>query len=98
MAGILEPAAQDVQPEGVRGADGERLGLIAAEQVGGAGFHRARRLVAAGQRRDVPRREAVVADEPGELVGDDGGFAAARPGQHQEWAIDIMYCRFLMRI
>lgn len=46
----------------------------------------------------MPRRNSVILDKPGDLFGDNGGLAAARTGQYQQWAIDILYSGFLLRV
>jgi hypothetical protein len=68
------------------------------QQVGDTGLHLTRGLVGEGDGDDMPRRYPVILDEPGDLFGDDGGLAAARTGQYQQWAIDVLYSGFLLRV
>ena len=48
-----------------------------------------RRLVGEGDGGDVARRIAALLDQVSNLVGDDARLAAARPGEHQQRAIEI---------
>ena len=51
--------------------------------------HLARGLVGEGDRDDAARRDAGLADEPGDAVGDDAGLSGAGPGEHEQRAARV---------
>ena len=61
--------------EGGDAGAGEVGGEAFADLLGG--------LAVEGEDEDVARRDALVADEVGDLAGDDGGLARARAGEHE---------------
>jgi len=79
IADSLQVVAQDSETEGVEGRDQEFLAVSAVEQIADARFHLARGLVGEGHGDDIARGDAVIANEPDDLAGDDGGLAAAAP-------------------
>ena len=79
---------QDVQSQGVEGGDAQAACLLLAEQFAGTLLHFLRRLVGEGDGADLFRPIAALADQPGDLLGDHAGLAAAGPGQHQTGLLD----------
>ena len=71
------------------------LALLALQQRADALAHLVGGLVGKRDRGDVARRIAALLDQIGDLVGDHARLAAARPGQHQQRAVEIG-CRFAL--
>ncbi len=70
----------------VEGAD-QRLGQRGvAEQPVDALAHLAGGLVGEGDGQDGVRRDALLADQPGDAAGDDAGLARAGSGENQQGA------------
>ena len=80
----FDVAAQDAHAERVEGGD-ERLGeRRMAEQLIDALGHLAGGLVGEGDGEDGVGRDAFLADEPGDAVGDDAGFARSGAGKDEQ--------------
>ncbi len=62
---------------------------LAFELLGHALAHFGGGLVREGHGGDVLRLEPLRLDQPGDLLRDDARLAAARPGQHETWAVEI---------
>ena len=73
---------QDADPDAVEGAHPQVV-RARADELHAALLHLPRRAVGEGDGQDLPGREAHAVDEPGDLVGDRAGLAAAGASQHQ---------------
>ena len=69
----------------MEGADPNRR--IAREPLDAAG-HFVGRLVGEGQGQDLVARHSLL-EQPSDAMGDDAGFAAARPRQYQQWPLEM---------
>ena len=78
-------AAQHAGADGVKGAQGYAASAF-AQQVDDAPFHLAGGLVGEGDRQDLVRPHAHRADQIGNPLGQDAGFARPRASQHQHGA------------
>ena len=67
----------------MEGADGERAGAAADQQVQ-ALAHLAGGTIGEGHRHDAGRVHVLVLDQVGDAVDDDAGLARARAGQDEE--------------
>ena len=76
------------QPQAVEGGDGEAA-CVFVEQGAAAFGHFFGGFVGEGDGEDVVRGIAGFADEPGDFLRDDAGFAAARTGDDQERAAEV---------
>src|SRR5690606_6778998 len=88
-ADVLGLLAQQSRAQRVKGADGQTVGGIAAEQLLNALVHLARGLVGEGDGGDVLRSNAALAHLVSDLVRDDAGLAAARACQDEERCIKV---------
>ncbi len=89
---------QDVQSQGVKGRDHRAVALVASQQGRHAGLHLPRRLVGEGDGGDVSGFDAAAFRQIADLGGDHPGLAAARAGQHQQGAVDVMHRFTLARV
>ena len=89
-------APQYVEAEGVKGRDGEPLGLLALEQGRHARLHFARRLVGEGHGSDARRRDAAF--QQGDFARDHRRLATAGAGEHQQRTADVAHGFFLSGI
>ena len=89
--------AQDAHAEGMKSADDHAFGA-GADQLADAFLHLLRRLVGEGDGGNVRWRNAVVIDQPGDLVRDDARLARAGAGQHQQRSIEVAHGFELRRV
>ena len=82
----LDVAAQDAHAKRVEGAE-QRLGQrgVVQQPVDALG-HLAGGLVGEGDGQNRVRRDAFLADQPGDAAGDDAGLARAGSGEDQQGA------------
>jgi hypothetical protein len=79
--------AQDLGGDRVEGAKPAQALGLAADQVGDARAHLARRLVGEGDRQQLPGAGPAGGEDMGEARGQHAGLARAGPGQHQHRAL-----------
>jgi hypothetical protein len=75
----------------MEGRHGEPVPGAALDQPPDAFLHLARGLVGEGQRADGARRQPALADQVGDLAGDDAGLAGAGAGNDQQRAADVAH-------
>ena len=75
----------------MEGGDGQARGIGAGNEHADAMAHFLGRLVGEGGGKDLPRRNAVLADEPGDPVSNDACFPRAGAGNDQERPIGRGY-------
>ena len=80
-------AAQDLDADGVEGAEpGHALDDL-ADHLADALLHLARRLVGEGDGQDLARVGAAEVEDMGDAGGQNAGFAGSGAGQHQNRAV-----------
>ena len=79
-------ALDDLQSQRMKGGDHQAARLFFPQRLGDALFHLARGFIGKGNRCDMARLIAALADQMGNLIGDDAGFARSRSRQHQTGA------------
>ena len=87
--GVLD--LQELQAQGVEGADGQLAGRLALDPLANAFAHLLGRLVGEGDRGDALGRVAAAVDQVGDLFHDHPGLAAAGACQHQQWALVVQH-------
>ncbi len=80
--------AQDLDADGVEGAEPGHAFHHAADQLPDAGLHLARRLVGEGDGEDLPGPGAPQAQDMGDAGGEHAGLAGAGARQHQKRAVE----------
>ena len=91
----LRMATQDARRHGVEGAEPEPL-RRAADELGDALDHLARRLVGEGDGEDFAREGLALVQDMGEAGGQHPGLAGAGAGEHQHRAIGCRHRRALL--
>ena len=87
----LGMAAQDLDADGVEGAEPRHALDHAADQLADAGLHLARRLVGEGDGEDLRGPRAPKAQNMGDAGGEHARLAGAGAGQHQQRAVKRLH-------
>ena len=88
-------AAQQPGAKGMKSANGKGI-AVAAHQPPQPLAHFPRRLVGESHRQNPVRAYPLRPHQPGDAMGNDAGFAAARPGDNQQRAVHRFH-RFPLR-
>ena len=91
-------AAQDPGTQGVEGAHRHLAARLLADQAHDAGPQLRGGLVGEGDRQDLPRPDALDADEIGDAMSEDARLAAARAGQDEHRAVRRPNRALLLRV
>jgi len=97
QAHVVAVPTQQLGAESVKSAHGQ--GVAAGTHQPVQPFaHLLGGLVGEGHGQDVVGADAIFANQVGDTVGDNPGFAAAGPGHNQQGTVDSLDCLLLRRV
>ena len=94
----LGMAAQDLDTDGMEGAEPRHALDHLADDLADAVLHLARRLVGEGDGEDLAGPGAAEAEDVGDPHGEHAGLAGAGAGQHQHRAVERLHRLALLRV